>query len=78
MIIIVFLAYIVMFPLILINGILSWFKEHIALVYMVLIIPSILLTLPLAFIYLVIYSILESLNYSDIDSMESPEKLMKF
>lgn len=60
-------------PLIILNGILQWFKENLWLIYLVLVIISIPVKLPLAFIYLILYSILEHFNYSKINDLESPE-----
>ena len=70
--------YLILFPLLIINGILQWFKDNISIIYILLIIISIPIKVPLAFIYLILYSILESLNYSKINELENPEVLMKF
>ncbi len=70
--------YIILFPLLIINGILHWFKENIPLIYMVLVVVSIPVRIPLALIYLIFHSILDSLNYSNIDELENPDELMKF
>lgn len=70
--------YLILFPLLIINGILQWFKDNISIIYILLVIISIPIKVPLAFIYLILYSILESLNYSKINELENPEVLMKF
>ena len=70
--------YLILFPLLIINGILQWFKDNISIIYILLIIISIPIKVPLAFIYVILYSILESLNYSKINELENPEVLMKF
>lgn len=72
------IMYIILFPLLIINGILHWCKESIPLIYILLVIISIPLKVPLAFIYLILHSILDSLNYSNINELENPEELMKF
>ncbi|SFC44877.1 hypothetical protein SAMN05421876_1276 [Kaistella jeonii] len=70
--------YLILFPLLIINGILQWFKDNISIIYILLVIISIPIKVPLAFMYLILYSILESLNYSKINELENPEVLMKF
>jgi len=70
--------YIILFPLIIINGILHWFKENIPLIYILLVIISIPIKVPLAFIYLILHSILDFFNYSKINELENPEELIKF
>lgn len=70
--------YIILFPLLVINGILQWCKENIPLIYILLVILSIPIKVPLAFIYLTLHSILDFLNYSKIDELENPEELIKF
>ncbi|KIA82312.1 hypothetical protein OA86_15100 [Kaistella jeonii] len=78
MFIIVLFMYLILFPLLIINGILQWFKDNISIIYILLVIISIPIKVPLAFMYLILYSILESLNYSKINELENPEVLMKF
>ena len=75
---IIIIIYIILFPLLIINGILHWFKENISLIYVLLVIISIPIKVPLAFIYLILHSILDSLNYANINELENPEELMKF
>ncbi len=78
MFLIVLIAHILLFPLIIINGILGWIKENISLVYVIFVILSIPIKIPLAFMYLVLYSILEHFNYSKVEQMENPEEIIKY
>lgn len=66
-----------MLPLVIVKSILDWIKEHISLLYLLLLIPILVIYMPVVFSYLLIYSALESLNYSQINSLVSPEDLMK-
>lgn len=76
MFLILILMCLFLFPLLLINVILSWFKEYFNILYVVLVFITIPLRASLVFIYGVFYSILESLNYSGIDSLENPDDLL--
>ncbi len=66
-----------MLPLVIVKSILDWIKKHISLLYLLLLIPILVIYMPVVFSYLLIYSALESLNYSQINSLVSPEDLMK-
>jgi hypothetical protein len=67
--------YLVLYPLLIINGFLDFFRD-LKILFIVLVLITMPLRASLVFIYGILYSILESLNYSKFDSLESPDDLL--
>jgi hypothetical protein len=78
MIILFIIAKLFSIPLTILHSLLSWLKDNLVLLFIILLILSIPIYIPIAFCYLILYSILESFDYSEIGNLDNPEDYFKY